>query len=65
MGGTVGAAMVTGGASFPFLTVLVLLPAAGAAVLALGTRLPRRVVEGFGLGVSLATLGIAIATAVL
>ncbi|MHB1584612.1 MAG: complex I subunit 4 family protein [Acidimicrobiales bacterium] len=63
IGTAMGTAMGTGGASFPFLTVLVLLPAAGAAVLALGTRLPRRVVELFGIGVSLATLGIAIATA--
>ncbi len=50
---------------FPFLTVLVLLPAGGAAVVALLTGLSKRAAELLGLAVSLATLGVAIAVAVM
>jgi NADH-quinone oxidoreductase subunit M len=53
---------------FPYLTFLVLLPVAGAAaVTLLGAvrNLDRRVIEGLGLAVSLATLGFAIGVAVL
>jgi NADH-quinone oxidoreductase subunit M len=53
---------------FPYLTVLVLLPAGGAlAVVLLGAvrDLPRAVVEWFGIGVSVATLGLAVAVAAL
>jgi NADH-quinone oxidoreductase subunit M len=59
--------VVSGSAGFPYLTVLVLLPAAGAAaVVLLGTigALDRRVLEWLGLAVSVATLGIAVALAV-
>jgi NADH-quinone oxidoreductase subunit M len=50
---------------FPFLTVLVLLPAGGALASALMVRVRREVVEGFGIAVALATLGFAIALTVL
>src|SRR6202000_2707069 len=45
---------------FPYLTVLVLLPAAGAAIVALSARAPRRFIEAIGLISSVATLGFAI-----
>ena len=54
--------------AFPYLTVLVLLPAGGGLAVALSGRargLPRAVVEWFGIAVSLATLGLAIAVAAL
>lgn len=54
--------------AFPFLTVLVLLPAGGGLLVAFaGTvrALPRAVVEWFGIAVALATLGLAIAVAAL
>ncbi|MGH8987401.1 MAG: complex I subunit 4 family protein, partial [Acidimicrobiales bacterium] len=54
--------------AFPYLTVLVLLPAGGALAVAVSggvKRLPRVVVEWFGIAVSLATLGLAIAIAAL
>ena len=54
--------------AFPFLTVLVLLPAGGAlGVVVLGAwrGLPRAVIEWFGIAVSLATLGLAVAVAAL
>jgi len=50
--------------AFPYVTVLVLLPAVGALVVALLTGISRRVVEIVGVAISLATLGIAAATAV-
>jgi NADH-quinone oxidoreductase subunit M len=50
---------------FPYLTVLVLLPAAGAAIVALSARAPRRFIEGVGLISSLATLGFAVTVAFL
>ncbi|HXQ18093.1 MAG TPA: NADH-quinone oxidoreductase subunit M [Acidimicrobiales bacterium] len=50
---------------FPYLTVLVLLPAAGALALGLMVRASRLVVELVGLAVALATLGLAVAVAVL
>jgi len=50
---------------FPYLTVLVLLPAAGALVIAVMNNVHRRVLEVLGLVVSLATLGLAIAVGVL
>ena len=50
---------------FPFLTVLVLLPAGGALAVALLVKASRRVLEVAGLAVSLATLGLAVAVAVL
>jgi NADH-quinone oxidoreductase subunit M len=53
---------------FPYLTVLVLLPAGGAAAVALigSVRgVHRRVIELLGLGVSVAVLGLAVAVAVL
>jgi len=53
---------------FPYMTVLVLLPAAGAVAVALigsARGVHRWVVEGLGIAVSVATLGIAIAMAVL
>ena len=50
---------------FPYLTVLILLPAAGALAVALLTKAHRRVLEGLGLAVALATLGFAIGTGVL
>jgi NADH-quinone oxidoreductase subunit M len=50
---------------FPYLTVLVLLPAAGALAVALLGNAHRRVLELLGLAVSLAVLGFAIAVAVL
>ncbi|HEY3941983.1 MAG TPA: NADH-quinone oxidoreductase subunit M [Acidimicrobiales bacterium] len=49
---------------FPFLTVLVLLPAAGAAAVALWVRAPRWFSELLGLAVCVATLGFAIVVAV-
>jgi NADH-quinone oxidoreductase subunit M len=49
---------------FPYLTVLIFLPAAGAAVAALATRAPRWVTEAIGLVTSLAVLGFAVALAV-
>ncbi len=45
---------------FPYLTVLVLLPAAGAAAVALLTRVDRRVSEILGVAVAVATLGFAV-----
>jgi NADH-quinone oxidoreductase subunit M len=51
--------------AFPYLTVLVFLPAAGALVIGAATKAPRRVVEIAGMAVALATLGLAIAVAVL
>jgi len=51
-------------AAFPYLTVLVLVPAGGAVAVALAGRLPRRVVELFGLAISVATLGFAVAMGV-
>ncbi len=54
--------------AFPYLTVLVLLPAGGGlAVAALGAvrGIPRAVVEWTGIAVSLATLGLAVAVAAL
>jgi len=50
---------------FPFLTVLVILPAAGALVSALWVRAPRWATEAVGVATAVATLGFAIATAVL
>ncbi|MHB8220308.1 MAG: complex I subunit 4 family protein [Acidimicrobiales bacterium] len=50
--------------AFPYLTVLVLLPVGGAVVVALAGKVPRRVVEGLGVAVSLVTLGFAVAMAV-
>jgi NADH-quinone oxidoreductase subunit M len=50
---------------FPYLTVLVLLPAAGALVTALWSRAPRWATEALGVAVALATLGFAIGVAVL
>jgi len=50
---------------FPYLTVLVLLPAGGALAVALLTRAHRHLVEGLGIAVSLATLGFAVGVAVL
>ncbi len=50
---------------FPYLTVLVLLPAAGAAIVALSARAPRRFIEAIGLISSVATLGFAITVAFL
>jgi NADH-quinone oxidoreductase subunit M len=50
--------------SFPYLTVLVLLPAGGALVVALLSGVRRHVHELVGLGVALATLGFAIALTV-
>jgi len=55
---------VTHGADFPYLSVLVVLPAAGALVVALMANVPRKVVQGVGVAVSLATLGFAVGTAV-
>ncbi len=49
---------------FPYLTVLVLLPAGGALATALLTRARRAVYETVGVATSLATLGVAIAMAV-
>jgi NADH-quinone oxidoreductase subunit M len=49
---------------FPLLTVLVLLPAAGAALLALWRGASRRTVETVGAAVTMATLGFAIAVVV-
>jgi NADH-quinone oxidoreductase subunit M len=49
---------------FPYLTVLVLLPAAGALVVACCVRVHRRLIEGIGLAVALATLGLAVAAIV-
>jgi NADH-quinone oxidoreductase subunit M len=54
--------------AFPFLTVLVLLPAGGGLAVAAGGRvrgIPRAAVEWFGVAVSLATLGLSIAIAAL
>ena len=51
--------------AFPYLTVLVLLPAGGALASALMVRVRREVVEGFGIAVAIATLGLAIALTVL
>ncbi len=50
---------------FPYLTFLVLLPAAGALACALLVGVRRRVIEILGLAVSLGTLGFAIGTTVL
>jgi NADH-quinone oxidoreductase subunit M len=50
---------------FPYLTVLVLLPAGGALAVALLVKASRRVLEVAGLAVSLGTLGLAAAVAVL
>ncbi len=50
---------------FPFLTVLVLLPAGGALAVALMVNVRRQVTEAVGIAVALATLGFAIATTVL
>jgi NADH-quinone oxidoreductase subunit M len=50
---------------FPYLTVLVLLPVAGAAVAALWVQAPRWVTETVGLVAAVATLGFAVGTAVL
>ncbi len=57
---------MTATTSFPWLTTLVLLPAAGAAAVVLLGAVPgvgRRVVEWLGVAVSVATLGLAIAIA--
>jgi len=54
--------------AFPFLTVLVLLPAGGGLAIALSGSIravPRAVVEWAGIAVSLATLGVAVAVAAL
>jgi len=56
--------VVTHGADFPYLSVLVVLPAAGALVVALMANVPRKVLQGVGVAVSLATLGFAVGTAV-
>jgi len=56
---------VTHSPSFPYLTVLVLLPAGGAVVTAALVNVKRQVVEAVGIAVALATLGIAIAVTVL
>ena len=56
---------MTNAAGFPFLTVLVLLPAGGALVTALMVKARREVAEAFGIAVALATLGFAIAATVL
>ena len=58
-----GVVVVTSG--FPYLTVLVLLPAAGALVVALMAGAARKALEAVGLAVALGTLGLAIAVAVL
>jgi NADH-quinone oxidoreductase subunit M len=50
--------------SFPYLTVLVLLPAGGAVVIALLGRARREVHELLGIGISLVTLGFAVAATV-
>ncbi len=50
-------------AGFPYLTVLVLVPAGGAVVVAAARRVPRWVSETVGLGASIATLGVASAAA--
>ena len=50
---------------FPYLSVLVLLPAGGALATALMVKVRRQVAETFGIAVALATLGFAIATTVL
>jgi len=50
---------------FPYLTVLVFVPAAGALVLGVKAGASRRLVEIVGMAVSLATLGFAVAVAVL
>jgi len=50
--------------SFPYLTVLVLLPAVGALVVALLTKVDKKVSEVLGLAVALATLGLSIAVVV-
>ena len=51
--------------AFPYLTVLVLLPAGGAVAVAALVKVPRVVSEALGIAVSLATLGLAIAVTVL
>jgi NADH-quinone oxidoreductase subunit M len=51
--------------AFPYLTVLVLLPAAGALVVALMAGAARKALEAVGLAVALATLGLAVAVGVL
>jgi NADH-quinone oxidoreductase subunit M len=56
--------VVTHGPQFPYLTVLVFLPAGGAVALALLGRASRRVVELVGLAVALGTLGFAVALTV-
>ncbi len=58
---------MSGAGGFPYLTVLVLLPAAGAAaVVLLGAlpQVPRRALELLGLAVSVATFGVAVAMGV-
>jgi NADH-quinone oxidoreductase subunit M len=50
---------------FPYLSVLVLLPAGGALATALMVKVRRQIAETFGIAVALATLGFAIATTVL
>ena len=60
--------VVTATHAFPYLTVLVLLPAGGSAAVAIVGSMPgirRAVVEWLGICVSLATLGLAIAVAAL
>ncbi len=56
--------MVVSGHAFPYLSVLVLLPAGGALVVGLMVRVRREVTEAVGLAVALATLGFAIALTV-
>jgi len=51
--------------ALPYLTILVLVPAAGALVVALLADVPRKVLQGVGVAVSVVTLGFAVATAVL
>jgi NADH-quinone oxidoreductase subunit M len=51
--------------AFPYLTVLVLLPAGGALATSLMVNVRRQVTETVGIAVALATLGFAIATTVL